>query len=365
MTVVGSLSIVAAELAARIDDRVERGIPLLATPSYESELLIRKDGMWQGRPHGRYKKWQLNAFGFRSPEITLAKRPGCPRVMILGASEMFGLYESRGRDFAAALLAQLNSQRCYEVINAAMPGLGLTSARSYWDVKLAAFRPDVVLLYPTPSWNFEDPAAAHRPAAAERKPENQPQAAQAAPVRFKSRLIDRLREFVHTPAVIDDWRIRRAVAATVRAHPAGWVQQEPPAADLAAFQTQLLALVTDIQASGTRLILMTHARRTTPGTLAQHPHEALWMSSGAPYITPAAQLAFEALANDYIRTLASTRRIPLLDLDRLLTGCLECFADGAHFTDQGAARAAAAATTMIQGSQLGTVAGSASRGSPR
>jgi hypothetical protein len=358
MAVVGSLSIVTAEVAARIDDRVENGIPLLATPDAHSELQIHEDGIWQGRPHGRYKKWQLNGFGFRSPEITLAKRPECPRVMIVGGSEMFGIYESRGKEFAAVLLAQLNSKRCYEVINAAMMGLGLAAARSHWTVKLAAFRPDVVLLYPNPTWDIPDPGAKLPPAAAALEPESQ---GQAAPVRFKSRLIDRLSEFVHTPAVIDDWRLRRALDAEVRAHPPGWVLREPPAADLAAWETGLLAFVSDIQDSGAQVILMTHAERVTRATLAQHPHDALWMRQMIPHVAPAAQLAFEELTNDYLRTLAGTRRIPLLDLDRLLTGCLQCFVDGAHFTDEGAARAAAAASTMIQ-SQFDTVAASASRG---
>jgi hypothetical protein len=364
MTVVGSLSVLAAEIVARIDDRVERQIPLLASPTYESELRIRRDGIRQGRPHGHYKKWKLNAWGFRSPEIAFEKRPGCARVLVLGASEMFGLYESPGKDFSAVLLARLTSQGCYEVINAAMAGLGLASARIYWDIKLAAFRPDVVLIYPSPIMNINDTAPVAPPSGSSvRAPSGKLEAAEATPP--QSRLLDRLREFLHTPAVIDDWRIRRAVAAQLRAHPADWVQNEPPVAGLASFTAQLEALVVHIEASGAQVILMTTAGRITPDTLAKHPHDALWMQAEIPNVSPAARLAFTALANERIRTMAKTRKLPLVDVDRLLSGCLECFVDPAHFTDRGAELAASAAATTIPRNQLDTFTDHVARGSSK
>jgi hypothetical protein len=361
IAVVGLLSTLAAEIAARIDDRVERRIPLLASPTYESELRIRQNGILQGRPHGHYKKWSLNAWGFRSPEITLEKRPGCPRVLVIGASEMFGLYEDLGNDFSAILLARLTSQRCYEVINAAMAGLGLASAQLYWDIKLAAFKPDMVLVYPNPAMNINDFAPVAPPKGAPtRAPSRKLEAKE--PTAVGSRLLDRLREFLHTPAVIDDWRTRRAVAAQLRAHPADWVQNEPPAAGLASFTAQLEALVAHIEVSGSRVILMTHAERITRETLVKHPHDALWLQAEILNVKPAAQLAFTALANERIRTIAKTRQIPLVDLDRLMSGCMECFVDPAHFTDRGADIAASAAAMAIQRNQPDAVADRGARG---
>lgn len=346
VTVIGSLSVVAAEIVARIDDLLERQIPLLANPTYESELRVRQDGILQGRPHGHYKKWKLNAWGFRSPEIAFQKRPGCGRVLVLGASDMFGLYESPGKDFSAVLLAQLTSRGCYEVINAAMAGLGLGSARVYWDKKLAAFRPDFVLIYPSPMMNINDAAPVAPPSGSPvRAPSVKHKAEEAAPP--QSRLLDRLREFLHTPAVIDDWRIRRALAEQLRAHPADWVQNVPPPAGLASYTAQLEALVGQIEASGAQVILMTIAGRITPDTLAEHPHDALWMQAAIPNVSPVAQLAFIALANERIRTVAKTGNLPLVDLDKLLSGCLECFVDPGHFTDRGAGLAANAAAMAI------------------
>ena len=219
-----------------------------------------------------------------------------------------------------------------------------------------------MLIYPTPVVNINDTApVAPPPGSPVRAPSRKPEAGKSAPAR--SRLLDRLSEFLHTPAVIDDWRIHRAVAAELRAHPADWVQNEPPAAGLASFTAQLEALVTDIETSGAQVILMTHAERITSDTLAKHPHDSLWMQAEILNVNPAARLAFNALANERIRTIAKTRKLPLVDLDRLLSGCLECFVDPAHFTDRGAELAASAATTAIQRNQLDTVADRAAESS--
>jgi hypothetical protein len=243
-----------------------------------------------------------------------------------------------------------------------MAGLGLASARAYWDIKLATFRPDVVVIYPTPAMNINEATPRWALGLAPGGAPPEPAAArESAPLR--SRLVDRLREFVHTPAVIDDWRIRRALAAQLRAHPAGWVKNEPSPADLALFTAQLEALIAHIGASGAQVVLMTHAGRITPSLLATHRHDALWLQADIPNVTPAAQLAFTALANERIRDVSRGRNLPLVDLDKLLSGCLECFVDPAHFTDRGAGLAASAAAASL--SPLETVTDRSKRVSSR
>jgi hypothetical protein len=60
----------AAEFTARLEDWITTDVPFLASPDRERDLVVRNDQVPHGRPHGRYRKWQLNAFGFRGPEIT-------------------------------------------------------------------------------------------------------------------------------------------------------------------------------------------------------------------------------------------------------------------------------------------------------
>jgi len=188
LVVTSLLFAIVAELAARVDDRIERGIPFSASPTYDSELRTVRDGIIQGRPYGRYGKFQLNSWGFRGPEIGMTVKPGCRRLLVIGGSEMFGLFESPGKDFAAVLHSHLVEQGCVEIINAAMAGMSLDAALAYWNLRLAQFKPEQVLIYATPALQITD---AYPPVAA-------PTHLDAVPG-FRFRFLDWLRQYVHLP----------------------------------------------------------------------------------------------------------------------------------------------------------------------
>src|SRR5271170_6270728 len=79
-----------AELGARLDDRFFEQIPFSANPS--SDDLSTRDQLGRhGTPFARFKKWRLNNLGFRGPDIARQATRGVPRILILGASETFGL----------------------------------------------------------------------------------------------------------------------------------------------------------------------------------------------------------------------------------------------------------------------------------
>jgi lysophospholipase L1-like esterase len=346
------ITAVLAEIAVRIDDRMERGIPFLDNPTYESELRVRRDGILEGRPFGHYQKWQLNSWGFRGPEIGLEKRTGCDRIMVIGASEMFGLYESPGNDFAAALRSKLTGRRCAEVINTAMAGMSLGAARIYWSARLAQFRPDLVLLYVTPALQINDtfppapPAAASKPGPAAKGGDD------SAPRIYRSRLIDWLRQYIHLPDSMHDRSVRREIDQEINRHPAQWVLHSAPEQGLQSFSYNLGALVDEIAQSGAHIVLMTHAERVRSATIEDNPHDALSLEANNPHVAPKAQVEFDELANARVRQFAEARNLPLVDLDKLLTGCRECFFDPVHFTDAGASRAATAVAAALGTSDL-------------
>src|SRR5690348_444317 len=122
---------VTMEAAARIDDRLTYGAPVLG--SYDMEDLWKATPRgYRGVAHKSFVKWGLNGFGFRGPEV----RPdtGQTRVLAYGASETFGIYEDAGREFPRALEHDLNAQGApaqFEVINAGMPGMRVGSGISY------------------------------------------------------------------------------------------------------------------------------------------------------------------------------------------------------------------------------------------
>jgi hypothetical protein len=344
------ITAVLAEIAVRIDDRMERGIPFLGNPTYESELRVRRDGILEGRPFGHFQKWQLNSWGFRGPEIALEKRTGCGRIMVIGASEMFGLYESPGNDFAAVLRSKLSGRGCAEVINAAMAGMSLGAARTYWSARLAQFSPDLVLIYVTPALQINDAFPATQPAAA---PKPGPVAKAAdAPNMYRSRLIDWLRQYIHLPDSMHDRLVRREIDQEINRHPTQWVLHSAPEQGLQSFSYNLGALVDEIARSGAHIVLMTHAERVRSSTIEDSPHDALSLEANNPHVAPRAQVEFDELANARVRQIAEARNLPLVDLDRLLTGCRECFFDPVHFTDAGASRAATEVATALSTGDL-------------
>src|SRR6266545_832103 len=115
------------EVAARVDDRVTWGAPLLGP--YRPEVLTEVDsgGIPRNVPGARFEKWRVNQLGFRGAEVSAEKSPGTRRVVCLGQSESFGLYEPDGAEWPARLGTLLAPRGGLEVVNASVVGLGRRS----------------------------------------------------------------------------------------------------------------------------------------------------------------------------------------------------------------------------------------------
>jgi hypothetical protein len=98
------------EAACRIEDWVEFRTPIFARERSQADLLIRDPLGMHGRPWGRFQKWSLNSFGMRGPDVAAKKPPRVIRLVAVGASETFGLYESPGHEYPRQLEDTLNAQ---------------------------------------------------------------------------------------------------------------------------------------------------------------------------------------------------------------------------------------------------------------
>src|SRR6266545_3566616 len=118
------------EVAARVDDRVTWGAPLLGP--YRPEVLTEVDsgGIPRNVPGARFEK-----------------SPGTRRVFCLGQSESFGLYEPDGAEWPARLGTLLAPRGGLEVVNASVVGLGRRSRSAYLDRYVLPLQPDVVILF--------------------------------------------------------------------------------------------------------------------------------------------------------------------------------------------------------------------------
>ena len=319
--------VVAAEVTARVDDLIRYGVPFASTPDSRDLTIVDSLGT-RGRPRARYKGWQLNNFGFRGPDITAQPARGCTRVMVLGASETFGYYETPGKEYPAQLADSLHEAGCFEVINAAVAGMGLRQQVWMWKNYASRFRPEYVVIYPTPLFYLrsETPTPSTGVGVA----------ATPAPA-VRPRLIERVKDVIEVPRPIQRQRILHWIAAETTGRADDWFFRRPPAERLDLFIRDLDSLVTVVRASGAIPVLATHAMRFSIPPNPDDEFMLLAWRQYTPRARPEAMLAFEMQAAERMREYAAATHIELIDIARRLTGHREHFADFIHFTNEGAA----------------------------
>ncbi len=330
-SLVGATFVLAAEVTTRIDEGLRWATPLLAVPD-EADLKLRDSLGTRGRPGAQFQKWRLNNFGFRGPDMTAAPAPGCTRVVLLGASETFGSYESEGKEYPSQLQDSLRNRGCFEVVNAAIPGIGVPGITVLWSRWVARFRPSVAIVYPTPIFYLSDdlPSSSPRP----QRPSDRN--LDSARPWWTPRLLQRAKSRVHYPEFIQRRRVSRILAAAVAGHDSCWLFRNAPADRLDRFVADLDSLVSAIRARGATPILLTHAMRFT---VPPDPRDADLLNSWrafTPRATTEAMLAFERSAAQATRDLGSRRRVQVVDVAVAMSGRREWFADFTHFTNTGA-----------------------------
>lgn len=325
------LMLAVAEATARFDDWLRYGMAFTANADEAQDLQVVDTLGVRGRPYGRHLRFHLDNYGFRGArDVTLAKRPGCTRIMALGASETFGATEPDGLEYPAQLAARLEKRGCIEMLNAGIPGMTLPQIRYTWNHYWRQFSPDYVLIYPTPVFYL----ANHRPSgprldALRQRP--------ASGSRFEPRLLFLAREALSYPALIQRHRVDRFTKAGLVGIPDDSVWRRVPEERLAMFISDLDSLVGDVQSSGSMPVLMTHANRFE---MQPDPADADILAAWrqfTPRALPDVMIAFEASAAEETRVLAARRGVPLADVACALTGQRTRFSDFVHFTPEGAA----------------------------
>lgn len=340
----GGLFLLSAEMTARLEDWARLGVPLFSTPDQDRDLFLTDSRGTRGRPHGRFKKWQLNQFGFRGPEIALDPSPGCTRIIILGASEPFGLYESEGKEFPAQLGERLDHDGRYEVINAAVPGITIRSMLPYWDSWVKQFRPDIVILYPSPPLFYLNDFYSGKPPAKQPRPDPDRGLDRTLP----SRLLFRMKDVFHLPEFIQDWRKKRQIDALIAGQDDDWFMKAVPPDRLDLLTTDVAKLMKAIEKQGAQPVLMTHAVRTTLPPRREDFKDLRNMRVYLPRVKEEVLATFEYAAAQALASEGAKNHIRVINVAEAMNGCRDCFADLVHFTDEGAARVAALVAEGIQ-----------------
>jgi hypothetical protein len=323
-----------AEISCRVDNWIRQDVPLSANPNRERDLVLGESWGSRGRPHGRYRKWKLDGNGFRIIPNLASSQPEEPRLLILGASETFGLYESLGKEYPAQLAQRLQSERHVRVINAAMAGITLKSLIVYWDHWAGNFQAEQVIIYPSPQFYLDNEPPA--------LPVN-PQRGEAEPSVFelRPRLVGRLHDLYHQlPAWMKRYREEWVIHRETTGKDPTWFFSDVPEDRLKGFGNDLRQLLAHVRQRGAEPILLTHARSVTLPLRSSDENQLRGMRMFCPRVTPQTLLRFEERANDLMRKMAVEEQVVLMDVDRVLSGRRELFADLFHFNDEGAAKMA-------------------------
>jgi len=344
------VAMVSAEVTSRIEDLVRFGTPLSVSPDFDRDLFDDfGHGDKRGKPNGHYKHIELNQFGFRAPHMESHPAGGVCRVMLLGASETFGMYESPGKNYPDQLRDELKSKGSFEVVNTAIPGMTLQSVLKAYDERLSAFKPGVVVIYVSPLFDLNIPIREKTNPSTETEsikpkpiaPET-PTKTVAAPIR--SRFIHRLPDVIDKPEFIQRMLDARVIAQQRKSLT---VFSEVPTEIVDRHLENLQQLVQSIEKSGSIPILVTHAIQVQFPPTDSDIRLLESAITNTPRATPAILLEYEECICQRIITLAQQKNIELVDLAGLLNGQHEAFGDLVHFTDLGAKQAALAVANGI------------------
>ena len=336
-----AICVIGAEVTARVDDYVFSDTPILANPDREHDLVTYDELGPRGRPNGIFEHWRLNSFGFRSPEMK--REPNGVRVILLGASEAFGLYESPGHDIATVLQGRLRSEgrNDIEVINAAMAGMALPAMRSYWNRWVKQFRPSVVVIYPSPTFYLDQSS-----------PRLWTSSAPPAPVGMRSRMLDRLVRIAARNDTLRGLRARFAIWKYTRDHEGlALFDREIPRDRLVQFSDDLKSLAEDIQNSGATPVLLVPPFRAADPPRPQDYGELSNFRIFYPRATPEALTDFNYACQQAVHDLAGKAGWTFVDAASVMNGHRDLFADPVHPNDAGSAIIASLVSAAISGSR--------------
>ena len=307
------------EVCARLDDAWTDGAPLFG--AHDMSILMTTDEFGiTGRPNARFSKWKMNSLGFRGEELHMDRE----RILCVGASETFGMYEPEGMEFPRQLERELNrragSER-YQVVNAGLPGQSLSSFDRRAAAVLHGVRPAAAVLYPSlaiyinpPPENFVLPAAPNTPAFHLR-------------IAYKlSALSDRVPEAVQTA-------LRRiAIRGQTRRRV---VLDRIPESNVLRFRRDLSRLLDLLAGEKVRAVLVTHATRFGASVGPEDNATLIAWRALYPALKEDGFLDMENRLNNVIRNEAANRGLALVDAAGFLHGAGN-FVEFVHFTPSGA-----------------------------
>jgi hypothetical protein len=341
--------IVSIEICARIDDAVRYGAPFWQR--YSAECLKSSDdtGIPCNIPNARFQKWHNNSYGFRGPEILAAKTPGTLRVVCLGASESYGLYESPRKEWPAQLLELLPSPK-YQVINASVVGLGLRSYEPYVKKYVLPLEPDVIVCFVNPFFYATrlertgvDQTSTVKPA---NRTEKKPHIALTGMIISNVRCLPKIKQAFKKalqnsfPKELQRYQIRSLQKEVETAEALRLKGRKPkdivPDASVRSFKNDLSKFVSFLESHHVKVLLSTYPSLIGRENLSVYPD--IFLDNRRFFVEFSLPGMIDVLdkSNSSIRAVAIERGVMFVDCRALVPKTSEYFGDNVHYTDRGA-----------------------------
>ncbi len=338
---------VTLELASRVDQWVAYGAPILGVYTYDSALFTTDEFGIRGKPYGQYEKWKLNGLGLRGDDIALEKPNGRFRVICVGASETFGLFEAPGHEWPRQLEADLRlAGRDVEVINGAIAGMTLPQRIRHLQHRLLQLKPDLVVFmveYGSYAGLTQENLVRRRTVRPE-LPQREGIVEGLKSIRIVGRMKDvvlpRLPDVVRDPITRNERSVRismqqRALGKDFRS----FVHVRPFEAEI--LERDLGELVTLTEQAGVRLVLTSPAMWFTERNQTE-------MYLSWPYLDATWWQEARATLPSVVNAFAEKRHIPFVDLSVAVAGREpELMRDFFHFSDRGAEQVAGAVARAV------------------
>jgi hypothetical protein len=340
------LFFVSMEFCARIDDKIKYQAPVFG--AYRSERLRETDqnGIRHNIPNSRFEKWQINQFGFRGEPFPIEKSTGVKRIVCMGTSETFGLYEDPGKEWPAQLAEILAPCKRFQVINASVVGLTLDKFIPYMERYVFKFKPDVVILYVNPY--FYNPRMSRATISEANGTENR-----AAEIALNAGLVKKLMPSPRfLPKVketiknfLPRWMVKRYqiwnMATQVnsierRALKEKEPQDSIPGEVLMSYRNDLCRLVMFLNDRHIEVVLSSYPTLISQDNIDKHLDIFLDNRRFSVYLSFIGMMVAPKQFNDVTRSVAEDLRVGFVDNSNQIAKDVRFFGDNVHYTSEGA-----------------------------
>jgi lysophospholipase L1-like esterase len=312
---------------------------------FTSILTENSNGIQRNIPNKRYWRWEINELNFRGRAIELEKKKSQIRIVCLGASETFGYYESKGKEWPSQLGKILKDKfPRVEVINVSGKGLYPTHKKEFVKKYILPLQPDILILYHHRFIRFLRDQM--RGITGEKRAKKANKKTTRNPVEFLSAHMryffeNEQGEKRYLPKWLSERNALRKLLRKIKKREKKFlVEKEPldevPEHLVVAYERNLRVFIDYLKENNIILVLSTHPFLTTESNKDKYHYELLHTRQSCVELSEQGMINALTKHNEMLRRIAQEHHFFCIDNDHLIPKTKEYFIDNFHYTDKGA-----------------------------